>query len=77
MGSFVHFIIEPMGKGYIKHFLYMCKFPYTLTFFLRALIPILGFPGGSVVKNTPVNAGDIGSIPGSVRSSREGNSNPL
>ena len=31
----------------------------------------------SVVNNTPVNAGDIGSIPGSVRSSREGNGNPL
>ena len=23
-----------------------------------------GFPGGSVVKNTPANAGDTGSIPG-------------
>ena len=28
----------------------------------------LGFPGGSVVKNLPVNAGDMGSIPGSGRS---------
>ena len=25
---------------------------------------ILGFPGGSVVKNLPANAGDVGSIPG-------------
>ena len=24
-----------------------------------------GFPGGSVVNNTPANAGDTGSIPGS------------
>ena len=23
-----------------------------------------GFPGGSVVKNPPANAGDVGSIPG-------------
>ena len=34
------------------------------------------FPVGSVVKNPPANAGDIGSIPGSGRSSGEGNGNP-
>ena len=27
----------------------------------------MGFPGGSVVKNLPANAGDAGSIPGSKR----------
>ena len=26
---------------------------------------VQGFPGGSVVKNLPANAGDVGSIPGS------------
>jgi len=26
-----------------------------------------GFPGGSIVKNLPTNAGDMGSIPGSGR----------
>ena len=36
-----------------------------------------GFPGGTVVKNPPANAGDSGSIPGSGRSPREGNGNPL
>ena len=35
------------------------------------------FPGGSVVKNSLVNAGDIGSIPESGRSPGEGNGNPL
>ena len=35
------------------------------------------FAGGSVVKNPPANAGDAGLIPGSGRSPREGNSNPL
>ena len=25
---------------------------------------VMGFPGGSVVKNPPVSAGDMGSIPG-------------
>ena len=40
----------------------------------------LGFPGGSVIKNLPANAGDTrdeGSIPGVGRSPREGNGNPL
>ena len=36
-----------------------------------------GFPGGSVVKNLPANAGDTDSIPGSGRSPGEGNGNPL
>ena len=35
-----------------------------------------GFPGGSVVKNPPANAGDVGSIHESGRSPREGNGNP-
>ena len=40
----------------------------------------MGFPGGSVVKNPPANAGDsrdAGLIPGSGRSPGEGNGNPL
>ena len=36
-----------------------------------------GFPGGSDVKASAWNAGDLGSIPGSGRSSGEGNGNPL
>ena len=36
-----------------------------------------GFPGGSVVRNTPANAGDTGSIPGRERSPGEGNGNLL
>ena len=36
-----------------------------------------GFPGGSVVKNPPANAGDAGSIPGSGRCPEGGNGNPL
>ena len=36
-----------------------------------------GFSGGSVVKNLPVNAGDVGSISGSGRSPGGGNDNPL
>ena len=39
-----------------------------------------GFPGGSMVKNLPANAGDagdVGSIPGSRRSPGAGSGNPL
>ena len=36
-----------------------------------------GFLGGSVVKNPPVNARDVGLIPGSRRSPREGNGIPF
>ena len=38
-----------------------------------------GFPGGSVLKNFPTNAidiGNVGLIPGLGKSSREGNGNP-
>ena len=37
----------------------------------------MGFPGGSVVKNPPANAGHTASIPESERPSGEGNGNPL
>ena len=36
-----------------------------------------GFPGGSVVKNPPANAEDLGSIPGSGRSPGGGSGNPF
>ena len=49
--------------------------------FSNTEIPLLrahwGFPGGSVVKNPPANAGDAGLISGSERSPGEGNGNPL
>ena len=35
------------------------------------------FPGGSVAKNPPANAGNAGLTPGSGRSSGEANGNPL
>ena len=37
----------------------------------------MDFPGGSEVKSSACNAGDLGSIPGSGRSPGEGNGNPL
>ena len=38
---------------------------------------VWGFPGGSVSKESACNAGDLGLIPGLVRSPGEGNGNPL
>ena len=38
---------------------------------------LLGFPSGSEGEASACNAGDLGSIPGSGRSSGEGNGNPL
>ena len=50
------------------------------TYFGRTFQHAVGFPGGSVVKNPPANAGDtgdVGSIPGSGRSPGAGNGSPL
>ena len=38
---------------------------------------VLGFPGGSVSKESACNSGDQAPIPGSGRSPGEGNGNPL
>ena len=43
----------------------------------NGLLTYTGFPGGSMVKYPPTNAGDTGSTPGSGRSPEEGNGNPL
>ena len=40
-------------------------------------VTLSGFPGGSVVKNPPANAGDMGLIPGLGRSPRGGNGEPI
>ena len=58
---------------YIKpnHFL-----PYKVSL-LRVQFSYIDFPGDSDGKVSAYNAGDLGSIPGSGRSSGEGNGNPL
>ena len=48
--------------------------------FNHSSVDVLGFPGGSVVKNPPANAGDAGdtgSVPGLGRSPGGGNGNPF
>ena len=55
--------------------------PLLLTMcFLLSALPCIGFPGGTVVKNSPASAGiirDMGLIPGLGRLPGEGNGNPL
>ena len=50
--------------------------PSGCVLFLLCVI-FFGFPGGSVVKNLPVNVRNRGFIPGSERSPGEGNGSPL
>ena len=45
--------------------------------FISHCFNLMGFPGGSVIRNLPVSAGDAGSISGSGRSPGGGNGNPL
>ena len=58
-GEEIHFIIY---HRFTSNFSYVAIFSF-------------GFPGGSVVKNSSVNAGDMGSIPRLGRSPGEGNGN--
>ena len=65
-------------------FIVQLSHPYMTTgktIFLRQTKNVVkhhkGFPGGSVVKKSPANAGDQGSIPGLGRIPGEGNGDPL
>ena len=49
----------------------------SLDFFFLYLTSKRDFPRGSVVKNLPANAGDMGLIPGLGRSPGGGSGNPL
>ena len=53
--------------------------PIMLSCLKSLVVPIVfgSFPGGSVVKSMPANAGDVGSIPGLGRPLGEGNDNLL
>ena len=61
--------------------MYICLggwFHYITVYF--SLVKCSSFPGGSVVKNLPANAGDVRdtvSVPGPGRSPGGGNGNPL
>ena len=52
-------------------------FPRSIIHAINLISNVSSFPGGSEVKTSACNVGDLGSIPGSGRSPREGNGNPL
>ena len=54
--------------------MYLYKYIYIVYMYMYICI---GFPGGSEVKASACNAGDLGLIPGLGRSPAEGNGNPL
>ena len=62
-----------------KEFSIIQIFIYRLTAFQDFLLnqSLQGFPGGTEVKASACNVGDLGSIPGSGRSPGEENGNPL
>ena len=55
----------------------MSAFSSSFLSFMSYIFSPLGFPGGTAVKNLPANTGDADSVPGSGRSPRGGNENPL
>ena len=72
-------------KSWIFFFLRECKLVEILSLWFSNIYMMIfrgiehskGFLGGSVAMNLPANAGDVGLIPGSGRSSGEGNGNPV
>ena len=63
------------------HFLTLVKWILCISYLLYKIYKLyvlpLCTPGGSLVKNPPASAGDLGLIPGSGRSPGGGNGNPL
>ena len=68
-----------MFSGHLRINYQLKKFPGSFSVVHNFLVPpvTVGFPGGSVVKSLPANAGDQGLIPGLGRSPGEGNGNTL
>ena len=54
-----------------------CQNSWNFALLIEAIYCLSDFPGGSEGKASAYSAGDLGSIPGSGRSSGEGNGNPL
>ena len=80
--SLLHMLLTFLPAGSFFFFLVLIQnyplFKIILVTSQQEMItPHLGFPGGSGVKNLPAKAGDVGLIPGSGRSPREGNDKPL
>ena len=68
-----------LGTGHVvmKRCSPCCHKVCFLDILFQFLWSIKGFPGGSEVKASACNVGDLGSIPGLGRSPGEGNGNPV
>ena len=74
-----------MSKNFFEHvnlpaMISRLRAAANITLSIMVLLPRVsaeGFPGGSEVKASACNVGDLGSIPGSGMSPGEGNGNPL
>ena len=72
-----YFIVAFWINGHWVVLLILQKRIFSKVTFFFTFTFLFGFPGGSDGKASACNAGDPGSIPGSGRSSGEGNGNPL
>ena len=63
--NFLHGLVGADGWGMIQANYVFCALDFYYYY-------ISCFPGGSLIKNLPANAGDVGSILGSGRSPEEG-----
>ena len=72
----LHIISTPPLLDFLSFcfFVLLCD---SLSLFTNSSTVSKGFPGGSEVKASACNVGDLGSIPGSGRSPGEGNGNPV
>ena len=61
----------------VRHYSKFCILSLSHTHTYIYAYMFMGFPGGSAVKNSPVNEGDADSILGSGRFPGEGNGNPF
>ena len=62
--AFLHRVTGIIGSKFkLDHLIHLLRpFQHHLIT-LRTKVQVLGFPGGSVVKNLPANEGDMGSMP--------------
>ena len=81
--TYIKMYLYVLFQIFSPYFLYWVEFPVlysrslVVIYYINIIGYIRGFPGGSVVKNPPANAGDVGWIPGPGRSLGEGNGNPI
>ena len=76
LNKFLSFqVTKFMVSGWPKKFILVC--PYHLMKLFSQPNTLLGFLGGSMVKNPPANVGDVGLVPESGGFPGGGNGNPL